>query len=82
MAEFNFLGLDCTCPPGTDFSVSSLGTKAEIYRILSFPVCLNPLQSKTSRNTKVSPTSPHPVHDHTFLGTTKIWPKLYNREQI
>lgn len=81
MAEFNFLGLGGTCPPGTDFTVSSLGTKAAFCRTLFFPVCLNPLQSIPSRNMEVSPTSPHPAHDHTFLGPTKIWPKFCSRSQ-
>lgn len=81
MTEFNFLGLDCTCPPGTDFTVSSLGTKTAFCRILSFPICLNPLQSKLSRNMNVSPSSPHPAHDYAFLSLTKIWPEFYSRNK-
>lgn len=81
MTEFNFLGLDCTCPPGTDFNVSSLGTKAAFCRILSFPICLSPLQSTPSRNMKASPTSPHSAGDHTSLGPTKILPKFCSRNK-
>lgn len=62
-------------------SVSSLGTKAAFCRIVCFPIHLNPLQSMPSRNMRVSPTSPHPAHNHTFLDPKKIWPKFWSRNK-